>query len=88
LQPQTPPRQTWPTALLLQSRQLPPVVPQALLLLPSEQLPLAQQPPVQLPLDVPPQLAVQAPLAQVGVSPLQLSQAAPALPHDELFWLA
>jgi hypothetical protein len=84
LQPQTPLRQTWPTALVEQSRQAPPVVPQALLPLPAAQLPLPQQPPVHEPLPAPPQVAVQAPLAQVGVRSLHTPQEAPAVPHDEL----
>jgi hypothetical protein len=84
LQPQTPLRQTWPTALLAQSTQAPLVVPQAWSPVPGAQLEPLQQPPVQVPLPLPPQVAVQAPAAQVGVRSLHTPQAAPAVPHDEL----
>jgi hypothetical protein len=89
LQPQTPPaRHMWPTALVLQSTQAPPEVPQALLALPGAQPVPEQQPPEQLPLPGPPQAPVQTPAAQVGVRSLQPPQAAPAVPQEELVWLA
>jgi hypothetical protein len=84
LQPQTLPRQMWPMALLAQSRQAPPVVPQAWSPLPGAQLDPEQQPPVQVPSPGAPQAAVHEPAVQVGARFLQTPQLAPPVPHDEL----
>ena len=67
LQPQAPPaRQTCPTAACVQSMQVPPDGPHAVLAVPAAQLPWLQQPPPQVPLPAAPQAAVQAPEVQVG----------------------
>jgi hypothetical protein len=88
VQPQTPLRQRWPSALLVQSTQAPPVVPQAAGALPAAQLVPEQQPPLQVPLPLAPHRPVQAPLEQVGVKPVHSPHAAPPVPHEELVWPA
>jgi hypothetical protein len=84
LQPQTPLRQRWPMALVEQSTQAPPVVPQAVGASPLAQAEPEQQPPVHEPLPAAPHMPVHWPPLHVGVRFAQTPQLAPCVPHDEL----